>query len=253
MVEKNIIGIIPARYGSTRFPGKPLADIFGKPMILRVVEQAEKSTVLSAVWVATDDEKIAEVVRAAGKNVIMTSADHPSGTDRCLEAVRSIDPNAFAVVNIQGDEPFVHVEQINALAKRILEEEVDIATLCKEIKETSVLVDPNKVKVVKSLNGKALYFSRQAIPYVKGKPIEDWLKHQAYFKHLGLYAYKTAVLESLAALAPSGLETSESLEQLRWLENGFTIFVDVTDWETPAIDTPGDLERLRNEGMPNHL
>lgn len=244
-----IIGIIPARYGSTRFPGKPLVDIMGKPMIVRVVEQAEKSKRLSTVIVATDDERIAEVLTTYGKSYVMTSSGHPSGTDRCLEAMNKVAPDADAVVNIQGDEPFVRVDQIDALADRIVQEEVAIATLCKKIEDPAWLADPNKVKVVKAKNGKALYFSRQAIPYRKGIALENWLEHGDYFKHLGLYAYKTDILRQLAGLKPSGLELAESLEQLRWLEAGYSIFVDVTDWETPAIDTPEDLEALRKSGI----
>lgn len=222
-------------------------------MVLRVLERAEQSTLLAEVWVATDDERIADVIRNAGKNVVMTSHEHPSGTDRCLEAVDKIASDASAVINIQGDEPFVKVEQIDALARRIVQEGVDIATLCKRITDSSWLNDVNKVKVVRSLQGKALYFSRQAIPFVKGLPVEQWLEVQDYYKHLGLYAYKTNVLRELATLSPSKLELSESLEQLRWLENGYNIFMDVTDWETPAIDTPEDLECLIKEGSHNHL
>lgn len=222
-------------------------------MVLRVLERAEQSRLLSEVWVATDDERIADVVRKAGKNVVMTSPEHPSGTDRCLEAVNKIAADASAVINIQGDEPFVKVQQIDALAERIAQAGVDIATLCKKIIDPTWLQDVNKVKVVRSLQGKALYFSRQAIPYVKGLPMDRWLEDQDYYKHLGLYAYKTNILRELASLKPSMLEMSESLEQLRWLENGYNIFIDVTDWETPAIDTPEDLERLLKEGLENQL
>ena len=240
----NIIGIIPARFGSTRFPGKPLADIWGVPMILRVVERAEQCTGLSKVIVATDDERIASVVRSAGKNVIMTSPDHPSGTDRCLEAMEKSEEQADAVINIQGDEPFVKVEQLNQLVKAMQDPNTEIATLAKRIEDPSWLTDPNKVKVVMNDLGEAMYFSRQAIPYIKGVEMDQWLAVQAYYKHLGLYAYKTAVLKRITQLEPSSLERVESLEQLRWLQNGYKIFVGVTLWETPAIDTPEDLMKV---------
>jgi 3-deoxy-manno-octulosonate cytidylyltransferase (CMP-KDO synthetase) len=196
------------------------------------------------VIVATDDERIASVVRSAGKNVIMTSPDHPSGTDRCLEAMEKSGEQADAVINIQGDEPFVKVEQLNQLVEAMQDPNTEIATLAKRIEDPSWLTDPNKVKVVMNDLGEAMYFSRQAIPYVKGVEMDQWLAVQAYYKHLGLYAYKTAVLKRITQLEPSSLERAESLEQLRWLQNGYKIFVDVTLWETPAIDTPEDLMKV---------
>lgn len=244
-----IVGIIPARYGSTRFPGKPLADIFGAPMILRVVAQAEKAKSLAEVVVATDDERIAEVVRSAGKNVVMTASHHPSGTDRCLEALEQWGNDADAIINIQGDEPYVKPEQIDQLAELIAQADSDIATLCVQITDPSWLGDPNKVKLVVDQQGNALYFSRQAIPFVKDLPIEQWLSAHAYFKHLGLYAYKSGVLNSICALPVSSMEKAESLEQLRWLQHGLRIKVGVTHWETPAIDTPADLENLLKSGL----
>lgn len=244
-----ILGIIPARFGSTRFPGKPLADIFGKPMILRVVEQAEKASSLSDVVVATDDERIASVVRAAGKNVMMTSSNHPSGTDRCLEALTAWGREVDAVINIQGDEPYVKPEQIDQLAELIGREESDIATLCVKIEDASWLSDPNKVKLVADDQGSAMYFSRHAIPFVKDLPMEQWLSAHAYFKHLGLYAYKSVILKNICALPVSSMEKAESLEQLRWLQHGLRIKVGVTHWETPAIDTPADLEKLLKSGL----
>ncbi|HEY8405196.1 MAG TPA: 3-deoxy-manno-octulosonate cytidylyltransferase [Flavobacteriales bacterium] len=239
-----IIGIIPARYGSTRFPGKPLAMIGNKSMIQRVIEQAEQATMLKEIIVATDDERIFRHVTSLGKKVVMTSNQHPSGTDRCLEALTVSGIAADAVINIQGDEPFVAPEQIDALAQLISLDEVEIATLAKKIDEIDVLFDPNKVKVVFANNGRAIYFSRHAIPYQKSIPQEEWLKHQTYYKHLGLYAYKTPVLQAISALPPSPLEMAESLEQLRWLESGKSIFVAETAIETPAIDTPSDLENI---------
>lgn len=239
-----IIGIIPARFGSSRFPGKPLVDIWGKPMILRVVERAEASKSLSEVIVATDDVRIAEVVLKAGKRVVITSEEHPSGTDRCLEVVEKLGVSVDAVINIQGDEPFVKPEQIDHLALMISETQTQIATLAIKIEDPNWLGDPNKVKVVFDKNGKALYFSRQAIPFVKNMDQRDWLNKLDYFKHVGLYAYKTDVLNEICELKTSSFEQAESLEQLRWLQSGYSIFVGVTRWETPAIDSPSDLEAL---------
>lgn len=239
-----IIGIIPARYGSTRFPGKPLVRIAGKTMIQMVIEQSEKSKMLSDVFVATDDEQIFDHVKLLGKNVVMTSANHPSGTDRCLEALHSTGISADAVINIQGDEPFVSPEQIDALARLISKEEVEIGTLAKKITDSETLFNPNKVKVIFNSNGKAIYFSRHSIPYQKSIAKEEWLKHFDYYKHIGLYGYKSDALEKICSLKPSALEQAESLEQLRWLENGLQIYVEKTDIETPAIDTPEDLEKI---------
>ena len=241
---KKIVGIIPARFGSTRFPGKPLVKIFGREMILHVVDRAEQCGVLHEVIVATDDQRIFEVVENAGKKVVMTSTEHPSGTDRCLEAFSKACPDADAIINIQGDEPFVKPEQIQALAELIQKNDVDIASLCVAISDTSWLADPNKVKVVMNDRGKALYFSRQAIPFVRSAPQEEWLSHHPYFKHLGLYAYKSSILKSISQLEISSLERAESLEQLRWLQAGYSIYLAITLWETPAIDTPEDLQAV---------
>ena len=248
-----IIGIIPARYGSSRFPGKPLVDIWGKPMILRVVERAEASKSLSEVIVATDDVRIAEVVLKAGKKVVITSEEHPSGTDRCLEVVEKLGVSVDAVINIQGDEPFVKPEQIDHLAQLIAEPPTQIATLAIKIEDPNWLEDPNKVKVVFDKNGKALYFSRQAIPFVKNLDQKDWLTKLDYFKHIGLYAYKTGVLNEICELRTSSFEQAESLEQLRWLQNGYSIFVGVTTWETPAIDSPADLDALLKFSESSYL
>lgn len=239
-----ITGIIPARYASTRFPGKPLAVIDGKTMIQRVIEQVEKAQLISEIIIATDDDRIFSHVHSLGKNVIMTSPEHPSGTDRCLEALDKSAIPSDAIINIQGDEPFVAPEQIDSLAALITKKEVDIATLAKKIEDAQTLFNPNKVKVVFSKSGRAIYFSRHAIPYQKSIAQKEWLNHHSYYKHLGLYAYKTSVLRELAALSPSPLEQAESLEQLRWLENGKAIFISETTIETPAVDTPEDLEDL---------
>jgi 3-deoxy-manno-octulosonate cytidylyltransferase (CMP-KDO synthetase) len=237
-----IAGIIPARYASTRFPGKPLALIAGKPMIQHVWERA--SEVLDELWVATDDDRIAAVVRSFGGRAVMTSSDHPSGTDRCCEAMELAASEAHAVINIQGDEPFVRPEQLSALRDLIIQSDVQIASLMKKIEDPAWLTDPNKVKVVANNLGNALYFSRQAIPYVKGAPVSEWPSRQTYYKHLGLYAYKSDVLRTITRLAPSSLELAESLEQLRWLENGYQIRMGVTEIETPAVDTPEDLAAI---------
>lgn len=241
-----VAGIIPARYGSTRFPGKPLVEIQGKTMIQRVIEQAEKSSLLNDVIVATDDDRIYSHVQSRGKNVVMTSSNHPSGTDRCKEALEKSGIAADAVINIQGDEPFVSPEQIDALATLISKPEVEIATLAKRITDTDTLFDSNKVKVAFANDGRAVYFSRHAIPFQKSIPQTEWLNNHAYYKHIGLYAYKTSVLKQISQLKPSPLEMAESLEQLRWLENGKSIFVAETSIETPAIDTPDDLEKVLN-------
>lgn len=239
-----IIGIIPARYASTRFPGKPLVAIHGKTMIQRVIEQAKMATMLSDIIVATDDERIFSHVNILGARAIMTSANHTSGTDRCLEALNLSGINAEAVVNIQGDEPFVDPAQIDAVALMIKKGEVEIATLAKRITDDNSLFDPNKVKVIFSATGKAIYFSRHAIPFQKLVDPKEWLNHFDYYKHIGLYAYKAETLREICAMKTSPLEMAESLEQLRWLENGKSIYVAETQIETPAIDTPEDLERV---------
>ena len=239
-----IIGIIPARYASTRFPGKPLVEIDGKTMNCRVIEQASACKSLSDVVVATDDERIFNHVQSLGTKVIMTSPDHPSCTDRCLEAFESSGLQAEAIINIQGDEPFVDPSQIDLLATLISRPEVEIGTLVKRISDQETLFNPNKVKVVFSPNGKAIYFSRHAIPFQKSVAQNEWLNQHAYFKHIGLYAYKVETLRNICRLEPSPLEKMESLEQLRWLEAGKSIFVAETDIETPAVDTPEDLKHI---------
>lgn len=213
-------------------------------MILHVVDRAEQCSALQEVIVATDDHRIFDVVERAGKKVVMTSPAHASGTDRCLEAFLKACPDADAIINIQGDEPFVKPEQIQALAELVQKDDVDIASLCVAISDSSWLADPNKVKVVMNDNCRALYFSRQAIPFVRSAPIEMWLLHHPYFKHLGLYAYKSDVLKEICELDVSSMERAESLEQLRWLQAGFSIYLSITPWETPAIDTPEDLQAL---------
>ncbi len=242
----SFIGIIPARYASSRFPGKPLVDIGGKPMIQRVYEQSTK--ILPLVYVATDDVRIAECVEGFGGNVIMTAATHRSGTDRCAEAVAKIqldrDIKVDVVVNIQGDEPFVDPLQIKQLVGCFASEEVQIATLVKRFGVDEDVFSSNSPKVVLSKNWEALYFSRSPIPFVRDAERQEWSQKHVYYKHVGLYAYRTEVLRALSQLSPSPLEMAESLEQLRWLENGYKIKVAETECETHAVDTPEDLARL---------
>jgi 3-deoxy-manno-octulosonate cytidylyltransferase (CMP-KDO synthetase) len=238
-----ILGIIPARYASTRFPAKALVNIGGKSMIQRVVEQAQQARSLSRVVVATDDERIRAHVADFGGEVVMTSTHHQSGTDRCQEAVQQLGVAADYVVNIQGDEPFIQPRQIDLLTS-VLDGNTELATLVKAIDDPQTLQNPNSPKVVLSATGDALYFSRQAIPYLRGKPVEAWLDAHTYYKHIGLYAYRTDVLAQLTQLPPSLLEQAESLEQLRWLENGYRIRTVTTDLDSHGIDTPEDLEKV---------
>ena len=242
MKSKNIIAIIPARYASTRFPGKPLVDINGKSMIQRVYEKAFISNVFEYIVVATDNDEILNHVQSWGGNALMTSALHETGTDRCVEALEQLKSRFEFdyVINIQGDEPFIAIEQIQALAA-VLNGETEIATLCKKITENIQLFDPNKVKIVFDYNHNALYFSRQAIPYQRGIAEENWLHNGIYFKHLGLYAYKSDILYKISQLAVGDYEKAESLEQLRWLQNGYKIKVIETNHESIGIDTPEDL------------
>lgn len=251
MQTDRILGLIPARYASTRFPGKPLADIGGKPMIQRVYEQVAKA--LPNVRVATDDERIAEAVSAFGGRFIMTSDKHRSGTDRCAEALgiaQQQDKRDYdVVVNIQGDEPFIRPEQVSLLASAFEDKEVEIATLVKKADNAEDLFNPNKPKVVMAVNGEALYFSRSPIPFLRGVDQKEWHTRHDFFNHIGLYAYRTDILPRLTRLQPGTLETCESLEQLRWLENGFRIKVLKTHLESLSIDTPEDLENLKKRGL----
>lgn len=242
-----VLGIIPARYGSTRFPGKPLAMIGGKTMIHRTYDQVMKSS-LDAVIVATDDQRIFDEVRAFGGQVVMTRADHRSGTDRCREALDAMREEYQAVVNIQGDEPFIDPRQIDALAELIRHDDVELATLVRVIDDIETLLNPNVVKVVLDNDGNALYFSRHPIPFVRGTARELWLQQTIFYQHIGMYAYKSNALRRVASLLPGQLEQAESLEQLRWLENGFRIRVAVSDIHSSiAIDTPSDLNKIPKE------
>ena len=240
-----ILGIIPARYGSTRFEGKPLALINGKMMIQRVYEQAKKADKLAEVVVATDDERIFNAVVGFGGKAVMTSANHKSGTDRCREVVDKIGTGFDAVINIQGDEPYINPLQINQIAELISDKNTPLASLCKPISDYDELVSHNAVKVVFDKDGKALYFSRYAIPFMRN--VEDdkiWMSKRTFYKHIGIYAYKCDVLKEISAMPQSGLELAESLEQLRWLENGYTVRMGVTEFESYSVDVPEDITKI---------
>ncbi len=239
-----IVALIPARYASTRFPGKPLADIQGKSMIQRVYEQASRSKLVDEVVVATDDARIAEHVVSFGGKVVITRADHPSGTDRCYEALTLLDTPYQYVINIQGDEPFIDPEQIDELAAVLQTGEVELATQMIAIDSEALLFDRGEVKIVLNTNNEALYFSRMPIPFIKGVPESDWHKHHTYYRHVGMYAYRRDVLEAITKLPVSALEKAESLEQLRWLENGFRIKCVTTKFDSHCIDTPEDIEKV---------
>ena len=235
------IGIIPARYASTRFPGKPLALLGGKPVIQHVYEKV--AAVLEAAYVATDDERIYDVVKSFGGQVVMTRTDHKSGTDRIEEAIEKIGGEWDVVVNVQGDEPFVAKSQLDTICHCFDAPTTQIATLGKPFESMEAVQNPNSPKIVVDNMGFAMYFSRSVIPYVRGKEKSSWLTHYPFLKHLGIYAYRKDVLRQVTQLPQSSLEIAESLEQLRWLQNGFKIKVGTTDVETVGIDTPQDLER----------
>lgn len=239
-----ILGIIPARYASSRFPGKPLVDIGGKTMIRRVYEQAKKCNHLTEVIVATDDNRIYDHVIAFGGVAVMTSSDHQSGTDRCAE-VAAAHPQYHVVINIQGDEPYIDPEQITKLATCFNFPEVQIATLVKRIKDEQELHSPNTPKVIVTKQSEAAYFSRSAIPHIRSEEPENWLEFYPYFKHIGIYGYRSDILQQITRLPISSLEKAEALEQLRWIENGYRIKVAETELETYAVDTPEDLLNLK--------
>ena len=236
----NILGIIPARYESTRFPGKVLADIQGKSMVQRVFEQAVKSKYLNKVVIATEDDKVVEHVRQFGGEVLLTKPNHESGTDRCFEAFQLQNDSYDYIINIQGDEPFLDPGQIDELAE-LLDGSVELATLIKQITTTDELFNLGEVKTVFNKEMEALYFSRQPIPYFRNAAELDWLQQQNYYKHIGIYAYRADILERISHLPVSILEKAESLEQLRWLENGLKIKLAFTEFESICIDTKEDL------------
>lgn len=235
------ICIIPARYASTRFPGKPLAILGGKTVIQRVYKQVSK--VIHDVYVATDDQRIFNQVEVFGGNVVMTSPNHRSGTDRIEEALQHIGGQWDVVLNVQGDEPFIQPSQIETLCSCFDEQQTEIATLGKPFATIEAVENPNSPKIVVDNKGFALYFSRSMIPFIRGVEKNDWLSHYPFLKHLGIYAYRTEVLKQITQLPQSSLELAESLEQLRWLQNGFRIKVGTTDIETIGIDTPEDLAK----------
>lgn len=238
------VAIIPARYASTRFPGKPLADIGGKPMIQRVYEQVKKA--VSEVWVATDDPRIFDAVESFGGKAVMTSPDHKSGTDRIQEAFLKINTDSDVVINVQGDEPFIQPEQVEALKACFDNSNVELATLVKPFRKEDgfeVLFNPNSPKVVINKKNEAIYFSRSIVPYIRDVHHTEWLDKHIFFKHIGMYAYRSDILGEITKLPQSSLEKAESLEQLRWIENGYKIRVGYTDIETIGIDTPEDMEK----------
>ncbi|MBR1469972.1 MAG: 3-deoxy-manno-octulosonate cytidylyltransferase [Prevotella sp.] len=235
------LAVIPARYASTRFPGKPLAMLGGKTVIQRVYEQVAK--VIDEVFVATDDDRIFREVERFGGRAVMTSTHHRSGTDRIEEAVGKIGTQADVIINVQGDEPFIQTSQIETLCRQFDDPTTQIATLGKPFATMEAAENPNSPKIVVDNNGFALYFSRSVIPFVRGTERSEWLEKFPFLKHIGLYAYRRDVLREITQLPPSLLELAESLEQLRWLQNGYRIRVGLTDIETIGIDTPEDLAR----------
>ncbi len=244
--QMRFVGIIPARYASTRFPGKPLAEIRGKSMIQRVYEQA--SLALETVFVATDDERIFNAVKKFGGEVVMTSAHHKSGTDRCAEAIEIVEKEkgftSDVVLNVQGDEPFIEPQQLELVKSCFSQRNTEIATLVKEILSAEELFDPNRPKVVVNKMQEAVYFSRTAIPYVRGKEPGTWLASHVFYMHIGLYGFRRDILHEITNLPQSPLELAESLEQLRWIENGYHIAVRTTTYESFGVDTPEDLMKL---------
>lgn len=244
-----ILGVIPARYASTRFPGKPLVDIAGRSMINRVYHQCKQVVALSDVLIATDDDRIFNHVLDFGGKVMLTSSAHQSGTDRCAEVAKQLKEEYDVIINIQGDEPFIDPEQITQLCNCFTSSTVEIATLIKKIDATDDLFNHNKPKVVKSIDNFALYFSRNAIPVVRGTEEAHWLAKHVYYKHIGIYGYRATVLEKITQLPLSQLEKAEGLEQLRWLENGYSIKVAETAIESMSIDTPEDLQKVL-DGLP---
>ena len=239
------VGIIPARYASTRFPGKPLADILGQPMIQRVYERA--SQVLDTVVVATDNQRIYDAVVQFGGRVVMTSENHKTGTDRCYEALTKLLETYDVVINIQGDEPFIAIDQIEALKNCFVSDQIQLATLVKPFDANTFideLENPNTPKVILSQTGEAICFSRSVIPYLRGVEKSQWAAAHTYYKHIGIYAYRTDILAQITKMTQTPIEKAESLEQLRWLENGLHIHVAITNSDNHSIDTPEDLQRV---------
>lgn len=244
-----VLGVIPSRYQSSRFPGKPLADIMGKSMIFRVYEQASKSDLISELVVATDDERIADHVKDFNGQVMMTSQNHENGTSRCFEVMESFkkqEKEFDLILNIQGDEPFIQPAQIDQILGLFSDKQTEIASLTCPITEKGDLFDPNVAKVVMDTKGRAIYFSRQAIPFVAGVEPDTWLDEHTFYKHIGIYAYKSDILKKINTLEVAQLEKTEKLEQLRWLENNLVIRLGITDYKGVGIDTPEDITKLIN-------
>lgn len=240
----NILGIIPARYGSTRLPGKPLMTIGGKTIIRRVYEQASRCLSLDKVVVATDDQRILDEVKSFGGEAIMTSSRHRNGTERCAEVIQRYEANF--VINIQGDEPFIAPEQIDLLAG-IMTQETELGTLVRKVDNLESLDDPARMKVLVDAQFNAIYFSRQAVPFIRDYPKHEWLQHHVFYQHVCIYSYRTDVLQQIVKLSPTPLEVAESLEQLRWIENGYQIKLAETELDAIGIDTPADLEKARKQ------
>ena len=239
-----IVGIIPARYASTRFPGKPLIDIQGKTMLQRVYEQATKSKYLDKIVVATDDERIFNHVINFGGEVVMTAEHHPSGTDRCWDALQQLEGDFQYVINIQGDEPFIDPQQIDELAEVLNDGTIELATQMIVVDNHEILFDKGEVKIVLNNNKEALYFSRMVIPFIKAVDEKEWHTRHVYYRHVGMYGYRKDVLEKITKLPVSLLEKAESLEQLRWIENGFKIKCVTTKYESHCIDVPEDVQKV---------
>ena len=239
-----IVGIIPARYASSRFPGKSLADIHGKSMIQHVYERSARSKALNKLVVATDDQRIYDHVLSFGGEAIMTAAHHPSGTDRCFDALQQLQGDYSYVINIQGDEPLIDPAQIDELATALQDGTTELATQMIPVHDHDTLFDKGEVKIVLNHRMEALYFSRMVIPFIKGVDEKDWHLHHNYYRHVGMYAYRTDILEQITQLSVSSLEQAESLEQLRWLEAGFKIKCIPTTFESHCVDTPEDLEKI---------
>jgi 3-deoxy-manno-octulosonate cytidylyltransferase (CMP-KDO synthetase) len=239
-----ILGIIPARYASTRFPAKPLVDIYGKTMIQRVYEQANQSSLLTYLAVATDDQRIYDTVKSFGGNVFMTSENHRNGTERCAEVAGILEEEFDIIINIQGDEPFFESDSIRLIATCFQNKKTDIATLIKKIDKIEDLENPTVVKAVIAKNNKALYFSRLPIPFYRDDETPLKIEKHTFYKHIGIYAYRPSVLKEIVLLSESNLEKAESLEQLRWLENGYNITTNITTHDSNSVDTPEDLAAL---------
>ncbi len=235
-----ILGIIPARYGSTRFHAKALVDINGKPMVQHVYERSKQSSALDRLVVATDHAEIEAVVKSFGGEVVMTREDHHSGTDRCYEVVEKLDEKFDYVINIQGDEPFIRYEQINQCSE-LLDGKTELATMISKINDLDTLLSQNVAKVITNKHHEAIYFSREVIPYLHGVEKSEYLKRHDFYKHVSIYAYRTDILKEITSLSTGMLEEAERLEQLRWIENGFKIKTGVTEYETLGIDTEEDL------------